>query len=120
MKTELDAAFLAVVAVGLGLLTVMVVVRLVAGGVSSMRVAFSVVELWAAVAIWITVFHTVGSEVVLSEGAGGTELRSLVSRIAELPRHARSWTIVGLIASIAIAAHLMLSLRRATCGTLGS
>jgi len=116
----LDAAFLAVVAVGLGLLTVMIVVRLAAGGMSSMRVAVSVVELWAAVAIWIAVFHTLGSEIVLSEGPGGAEVRSLIARIAELPRQARSWTIVGLIASIAIAGHLMLSLRRATYSPLGS
>jgi hypothetical protein len=113
-----DTGFLAAVAIALCFLTGMVVVRLGAAGESSRRIAVLVAELWLAVVLWIVIFWSLAAATGIPEGTGGVEhVRELGARLAALPSTTRLLTIAGVVASIALVAHLMWSVRR--LGSLG-
>jgi len=94
-------------------MSAMIVLRMAAGGVTSARIAVSVAELWLAVIIWIAVFRAIGGATGAPAGSGeAAELRGLGARIAGVSGAARLWLLLGVAASVALAAHLMLSLSR--------
>lgn len=109
----MDAAFITVVALALCLLSAMIVLRMAGGGVPAARIAVSIAELWLTVIIWIAVFYTAGDSTGTVAGSGGlAELRGIGSLLAGVSGAARLWLLLGVAASVALAAHLMWSLSR--------
>ena len=105
----MDVPFIIVVAVALCLMSAMIVLRMAAGGVAAARIAVSIAELWLAVIIWIAVFQAIGEATGAPAGSGEVaELRGL----AGVSEAARMWLLLGIGASVALAAHLMWSLSR--------
>ena len=109
----MDTAFIIVVAFALCLMSAMIVLRMAAGGVTAARIAVSIAELWLAVIIWITVFQTIGDAIRSPAGSGeAANPRGLDALLAGISGAASLWLILGGIASVALAAHLMWSLSR--------
>ena len=109
----MDVPFIIVVAVTLCLMSAMIVLRMAAGGVPAARIALSIAELWLTFIIWIAVFQTIGEATGAPAGSGEVaELRGLASLLAGVSGAARLWLLLGVTASVALAAHLMCSLSR--------
>ena len=109
----MDAAFLVVIAIALLFLSAMIVARMAASGAPARRIAVPVLELWLALVIWILVFKSVSGAIgtPISGGEAG-ELRDLASRLSALHSAARLWALLGIVASVALVAHLTRSFRR--------
>ena len=109
----MDAPFIIVVALALCLLSAMIALRMSGGGAAPARIAISIAELWLAAAIWIAVFRTIGEASGAPAASGGlAELRGIGSLLAAVSGAARLWLLLGVAASVALAAHLMWSLSR--------
>ncbi len=110
---KVDVSFLVVVGVALSLVSAMIVFRMAAGGVPAPRIALYIGELWLTFVIWVAVFRTIGQAAGAAAGSGElSELRGLASRLAGVSGAARLWLLLGVGASLALAAHLMWSLSR--------
>lgn len=106
---------MAVVAVNAVLLSVLVAFRMQAGGAPARRIAPVVGELWVALALWVLIFRALGAELGVSEAGGAVgELRAVGARLAALPAGRRAWFAATGAVALAILAHLLWSLRRAT------
>jgi hypothetical protein len=114
-----DVSFLVVVGIALLFLSVMIAVRMAAGGVPRPRIALFIGELWLALTIWIVVFRWIGTTIGAPVGEGEVgELRNLGSRLASVSGAARVWIAVAVVVSVAIVAHLMWCLRRHMCSDI--
>jgi len=114
-----DGSFLAVVAIGLALVSAMIALRLVASGASRGRVALSLAELWTVAAIWVGFLSWLSGAMGTPAGGGDVgELRELPERFARLSLEARMGAGIGLVTCLLLIAHLMRSLGRLMGGTL--
>ena len=110
----MDAAFVIVLAVALGLLSVLIGVRLAAGGASRRQVAGPVIELWVVFALWVSIFALVRSVVGEPTGASWRgELADLVSRLSALEAGAKCWLGLAIAVGVAGCLHLLVRLRQA-------
>jgi hypothetical protein len=117
----MDMSFLVVVAVALGLVSVMIGLRLAASGASSRRVALMIAEVWMVVAAWIGLFGWLSAAMGTPAGAGGPiEVRALPARFAHLSAASRAAAAVGLVVCIGLIAHLMRAVGRLSGEPLGS
>jgi hypothetical protein len=108
-----DASFLIAVAIALGLVSLMMVLRLGAGGAGVRRILQGLAELWVVVGLWIALFWWLSSGTGPPAGAGGVaELRDLPARLARLPAATRVGAVVWLAVCVAGIMHLMWWLRR--------
>jgi hypothetical protein len=108
-----DASFLIAVAIALGLVSLMMVLRLGAGGAGSRRLLQALAELWAVVALWIALFWWLSSAMGPPAGPGSmADLRELPERLARLPAAARMGAVAWLAVCVAGIVHLMWWLRR--------
>lgn len=115
----MDTGFLIVVAISLCFLSAMIVARMAAGGAPARRIALPVVELWLAFILWIAVFRSLSAAIGAPIGGGESgEASGLFSRFAALEWSTRIWAAAGVVASVAIAAHLLWSLRRTMSGSI--
>jgi hypothetical protein len=115
-----DVSFLIAVVIALGLVSLMMALRLGAGGASGRRLLQALAELWAVVALWIALFWWLSSAMGPPAGAGGmAELRELPARLARLPASARLGAAAWLAVCLAGIIHLMSSLRRMTGSSAG-
>lgn len=109
----MDASFLIAVAIALGLVSLMMVLRLGAGGAGARRLFQAVAELWAVVSLWIALFWWLSSATGPPAGADGVaEVRELPARLARLPAAARMGAVAWLAVCVAGIVHLMWWLRR--------
>lgn len=109
----MDIGFVIAVVAGLCLITGLVFVRLGAAGLPTRRIAVPIIELWLTVAIWIAVLQQVSATLGQPTGGSGlAELQDLGARFAALDGATRLWIGVGLAASVALVAHLLVTLRR--------
>jgi hypothetical protein len=116
----MDTAFLIVVAAGVCLLSGMIAARLGAAGQPPRRIALVVVELWFAVALWVTIFWSLAPVAVTPGGvAEAGDLRDLASRLASLPGTTRLLAAAGIMVSVVLVAHLMSIMRRVGTGGPG-
>ncbi len=117
----MDALFLAVAAIGLGLVSAMIAFRLGASGAGRRRVVFALGELWVVAALWVAFFRWLSAAVGTPAPAGGFgEMRELPARFAHLSSGAKVAAAIGLVACLALVAHLMRSLGRLTEGPIGA
>jgi len=108
-----DASFLIAVAIALGLVSLMMVLRLGAGGAGARRLFQAVAELWAVVALWIALFWWLSSATGPPAGAGSmADLRELPERLARLPAVTRVGAVAWLAVCVVGVIHLMWWLRR--------
>lgn len=109
----MDTSFLIAVVIALGLVSLMTVLRLGAGGAGARRLFQAVAELWAVVVLWIALFWWLSSAMGPPAGAGSmAELRDLPARLARLPAATRVGAVVWLAVCVAGIMHLMWWLRR--------
>ncbi len=115
----MELSFLAVVGIALVFLSVMIGMRMAAGGAKPPRIVLVIGELWLSLAIWIAVFWMIGVAIGAPAGEGEVgELRNLGSRLASVSGAARMWVAAGVLVSLALVAHLMWCLRRHMCGAI--
>ncbi len=115
----MEPSFLVVVGIALLFLSAMIGVRMAAGGAPRRRIALAIGELWLTLVIWMMVFREVGAAIGAPVGEGEVgELRNLGSRLASVSGAARVWLALGVLVSVALAAHLMWCLRRHMCGAV--
>jgi len=109
-----DAAFLIVVGAALGLLSVLIGVRLAAGGASARQIAALVIELWVVFALWMTVLAATRSAVGAPAGASvWAEVRDVSNRLASLWAGVRYGLGMGLAVGLGACVHLVVTLGRA-------
>lgn len=117
----MDTGFLVVVAVGLCLVSAMIVVRMLAQGVAPRRIVVPIGELWLAFVLWMVVLRSVAGAVGAPQGAGPvSEISDLPSRLAAVEGPARAWMVAGLAVSLAAMGHLFWSLQRLMSGSIRS
>jgi len=111
----MDAPFLILVAINLCFLSGLIIYRMAAHGAPLARMALPVIELWVTFALWIAIFRSLAAVIGAPEGASPiAELSDLGWRIARLPVATRSWLLGGAGISLALLAHLLWSLSKAT------
>ena len=110
----MDAPFVIVLVAALGLLSVLIGVRLAAGGATRRRIIGLVIELWVVFALWVGVLALLRSAVGEPTGAGWREeLSDLVSRLSAVKAGVGCWLAAAAAVGAAGCVHLLLSLRRA-------
>lgn len=113
----MDAAFLIVVGAALCLLSVLIGVRLAAGGASARQISAPVIELWVVFALWTAVLAATRSAVGAPAGATvWEEMRHLGNRLADLKAGVRYGLGIGLAVGLAACVHLVVTLGRAMGG----
>jgi hypothetical protein len=109
-----DAPFLAVVGVGLALLSVMTALRLSAVGVSGRRIALALVELWVAVGFWVRLLAWLsalgGAPAASGRGTGWLIDAMAVARAMPSGQRAVALANLGLVA--VLLGHFMWSVSR--------
>lgn len=117
----MDAAFLAVVAVSLLLISAMIVMRMSAAGMPGRKIALPVAELWLALAVWVAVLRAIAGATGSAVGADATaEIGDLAARAASIQGAGRLWAVAGLTLAVGLAAHLIWFLRRSMSGNVRS
>jgi hypothetical protein len=109
----MDWAFLIVVAVGLGLASMLIAARLIVSGAPAWRLAAIIGEVWLAFALWIVVFASLAAAAGLEAGQGGLAgLRIAGARLAALPALLKAKAIAGGVISLGLFVHGLVWLSR--------